>query len=225
MRTAQATGATLRAHDLLWIAEPHELRSTSTVPVWATRGWLTLAPMVVRRETVVDDGIVPVGVRGRGRSERFAAWVARKRVRHHVTPESLAQARGWRRHAGFAKLPCVSALNHVAPELDRLQLTWGITGSVGFALASGISTLRSDSDLDLLLRAGKPLSRDDARSILSVLQAAGARVDMQVDTGDAGFALAEWAGLTDRVLLKTGQGPMLVANPWAAHAPSLSQPS
>ncbi|OUL93584.1 malonate decarboxylase holo-ACP synthase [Paraburkholderia hospita] len=225
MRTARATDATLRPHDLLWIGDPHDVRSTSPVPAWATRKWLTLAPVVVRRETVIGDGLVPVGLRGHERSQRFAACVPRARIRRHVTPESLAQARAWRRHAGFAKLPCVSALNRVAPELDRLQLTWGITGSVGFALASGISTLRPDSDLDLLLRAAKPLSRDDARSILSVLQAAGARVDMQVDTGDAGFALAEWAGLTDRVLLKTGQGPMLVANPWAAHAPSLSQPS
>ena len=225
MCPARATDATFRAHDLLWIGDPRDVRSTSPVPAWATRKWLTLAPVVVRRETVVDDAMVPVGLRGHERSERFAASVPRERVQRHVTPESLAQARTWRRHAGFAQLPCVSALNRVAPELDRLQLTWGITGSVGFALASGISTVRQDSDLDLLLRTAKPLSRDDARSILSVLQGAGAHVDMQVDTGDAGFALAEWAGLADRVLLKTGQGPTLVANPWANHAPSLSQTS
>jgi hypothetical protein len=133
MRTARATDATLRPHDLLWIGDPHDVRSTSPVPAWATRKWLTLAPVVVRRETVIDDGLVPVGLRGHERSQRFAACVPRARIRRHVTPESLAQARAWRRHAGFAKLPCVSALNRVAPELDRLQLTWGITGSVGFA--------------------------------------------------------------------------------------------
>ncbi|MBP0588422.1 malonate decarboxylase holo-ACP synthase [Paraburkholderia sp. LEh10] len=225
MRPARATYATFRPHDLLWIGDGHDLRSTSPVPAWATRTWLTLAPVVVRRETVVDDGMVPVGLRGSDRSERFAGYVPRERVRRRVTPESLAQARAWRRHAGFAQLPCVRALNRVAPELDRLQLTWGITGSVGFALASGINTLRSDSDLDLLLCAAKPLSRDHARSILSVVQAAGTRVDIQVDTGDAGFALADWAGLADRVLLKTGQGPMLAANPWVRHAPSPSRTS
>jgi phosphoribosyl-dephospho-CoA transferase len=223
MRTARTTGATLRAHDLLWIGEPHELRSTSTAPAWASSEWLTLAPMVVRREAVADERWLPVGLRGRDRSERFAAYVARERVERRITPEALAQSRVWRHHAALAGLPCVSALERVAPELDGLRLTWGITGSVGFALASGISTLRPDSDLDLLLRAATPLSRDVARSIYSVLQTTGVRVDMQVDTGDAGFALAEWAGHSDRVLLKTGHGPVLVANPWAHHAPSASQ--
>jgi phosphoribosyl-dephospho-CoA transferase len=37
---------------------------------------------------------------------------------------------------------------------------------------------------------------------------------MQVDTGHGGFALAEWAGKADRILLKTGRGPVLVADPW-----------
>ncbi len=95
---------------------------------------------------------------------------------------------------------------------------WGITGSVGFALASGVSTLRQDSDLDLLLRAAQPLSRDEARALFSLLQAVPARIDMQIDTGRGGFALAEWAGEADRVLLKTGRGPLLVVDPWAADA-------
>jgi phosphoribosyl-dephospho-CoA transferase len=158
--------------------------------------------------------MAPVGLRGRARSERFAAYVARECIRRRVTPEALAQARAWRGNIALASLPCVRALSRVAPELDRLRLTWGITGSVGFALASGVSTLRQDSDLDLLLRAERPLSRDEARA-----QAAPARIDMQIDTGRGGFALAEWAGKADRVLLKTGRGPLLVADPWAADAP------
>jgi phosphoribosyl-dephospho-CoA transferase len=97
-------------------------------------------------------------------------------------------------------------------------LAWGITGSVGFALASGVSTLRQDSDLDLLLRASKPLPRGEARSLLALLQASPARIDMQVDTGHGGFALAEWAGNADRVLLKTGRGPLLVSDPWVDDA-------
>jgi phosphoribosyl-dephospho-CoA transferase len=41
---------------------------------------------------------------------------------------------------------------------------------------------------------------------------------MQVDTGHGGFALAEWAGNADRVLLKTGRGPLLVSDPWVDDA-------
>jgi len=132
--------------------------------------------------------------------------------------EALARGRGWRAHVALANLPCIRALDRLAPELDRLALTWGVAGSVGFALASGVSTLREDSDLDLLVRAERPLPREEARALLSLLRAAPARIDMQVDNGHGGFALAEWAGRADRVLLKTGRGPVLVADPWAPDA-------
>ena len=95
-------------------------------------------------------------------------------------------------------------------------LLWGIIGSVGFTLASGVSTLRRDGDLDLRLRAAQPLSRDEARALSALLQTAPARIDMQVDTGHGGLALAEWAGTAECILLKTERGPLLVADPWAA---------
>ncbi|MFM0336933.1 malonate decarboxylase holo-ACP synthase [Paraburkholderia fungorum] len=212
----ETIGGLVRPHDLLWIGGPDDLHATAEVPAWASREWLVLAPVVVRREAITAHGKVPVGLRGRTRSERFAAYVARGSIRRHITPEALAQARAWRASTALSALPCMRALSRVAPELDRLGLTWGITGSVGFALASGVSTLRPDSDLDLLLRAECPLSRDEARTVFSMLQAAPARIDMQVDTGRGGFALAEWAGNADRVLLKTNHGPVLVADPWAA---------
>jgi len=208
----------IRPHDLLWIATPQDIRPISDVPAWASPEWLSVAPVVVRREAVAEHGLVPVGIRGRTRGERFAAFVARERIVRRVTPEALARGRGWRAHVALANLPCIRALDRLAPELDRLALTWGVAGSVGFALASGVSTLREDSDLDLLVRAERPLPREEARALLSLLRAAPARIDMQVDNGHGGFALAEWAGRADRVLLKTGRGPVLVADPWAPDA-------
>ena len=208
----------IRPHDLLWIAAPHDIRTESALPAWASPEWLSVAPAVVRREAVGAHDIVPVGLRGRTRSERFAGFVAHERIARRVTPEALARARGWRFDTAIASLPCVRALASIAPELDRLRLAWGVIGSVGFALASGVSTLREDSDLDLLLRATQPLPRDEAQALLSMLKRMPARIDMQVDTGHGGFALAEWAGQSDRVLLKTGRGPLLVADPWAEHA-------
>jgi phosphoribosyl-dephospho-CoA transferase len=208
----------IRPHDHLWIATPQDIRPISDVPAWASPEWLSVAPVVVRREAVAEHGLVPVGIRGRTRGERFAAFVARERIVRRVTPEALARGRGWRAHVALANLPCIRALDRLAPELDRLALTWGVAGSVGFALASGVSTLREDSDLDLLVRAERPLPREEARALLSLLRAAPARIDMQVDNGHGGFALAEWAGRADRVLLKTGRGPVLVADPWAPDA-------
>ncbi|MDR5740945.1 MULTISPECIES: malonate decarboxylase holo-ACP synthase [unclassified Caballeronia] len=205
-----------RPHDLVWVEAPEDIVATSAMPAWATREWLSVAPAVVRREAA-ERGVVPVGLRGHARNERFAAFVNVERIARCVTPEALARARGWLDADGaLANLPCMRALAFIAPRLDALALTWGVTGSVGFALASGVSTLREDSDLDLLLRADRPLPRDDARALLSLLQAAPARIDMQVDTGHGGFALAEWTGRAGRVMLKTGRGPKLVADPWTS---------
>ena len=49
---------------------------------------------------------------------------------------------------------------------------------------------------------------------LAALQAkAPCRLDIQVDTGAGGFALAEYVR-GGRVMLKTAHGPVLVADPW-----------
>lgn len=91
--------------------------------------------------------------------------------------------------------------------------TWGITGSTGYALATGIPVIHADSDLDLLIRAPRPISPDAFTAWQTQLGRALCRADTQVDTPDGGFALAEW--LRDgKTLLKTSRGPRLVADPW-----------
>ncbi|WP_272945771.1 malonate decarboxylase holo-ACP synthase [Paraburkholderia sprentiae] len=188
------------------------------MPAWASPEWMRIAPAVVHREDVRGRDAVPMRLRGRNRSDRFAAFVTRDRIVHRVTPEALVQARAWCSAPELPGLPCVRALACVAPEFDRPGLTWGITGSVGFALASGVSTLREDSDLDVVLCAGHALSRDAARDVLSPLNAAPAHIDVQADTGHGGFALAEWARESERIMLKTRRGPLLVADPWTTEA-------
>ena len=58
-----------------------------------------------------------------------------------------------------------------------------------------------------LARAERRCRATKPARFFALLQAAPARIDMQVDTGHGGFALAEWAGQADRVLLKTARGP------------------
>ena len=86
---------------------------------------------------------------------------------------------------------------------------------MGFALASGLSVLRLDSDLDLLLRVAQPpdaAQRDALRAIAA--KVTDCRLDLQIDTGHGGFAYAEWAAGRGKVLLKTDRGPLLTATPW-----------
>jgi phosphoribosyl-dephospho-CoA transferase len=114
-------------------------------------------------------------------------------------------------------------LDDLAPRLDATGLTWGIIGSVGFALATGIAAARPDSDLDLLLRAARPMSRHEATVLAEALQAVSLRIDVQVETLRGAFALSEWASGRLPVLLKTDDGPVLVEDPWRAVSHEVSR--
>ena len=201
---------TPRPHDLLWGLRPEQLPQEA--PAWARAALGGHVPVVVRRASA-ESGWVAVGVRGVAREQRYATWMRLSDISRLVSPQEVARAGRWRNHPQ-PHWPALRALCLVAPCLDELGLAWGVTGSLGFELASGISAAHPDSDLDLLLRAPQPLSRDSARALCARLDAAPGRIDLQLETPHGAVALREWAGETPRVLLKTQKGPLLVGDPW-----------
>jgi phosphoribosyl-dephospho-CoA transferase len=206
-----------RPHDLLWPTDAAALTLDGPSPAWATPPWLSVAPVVVRRAALADPQQIPVGLRGATRNERCAARLPVARVARAQSPEDVANA--WRRrdHSVEHTLPCLQALAALAPALDALAVAWGVTGSVGFTLASGFDVLRSDSDLDLLVRAPTPADAMALRRIGALLNGRAARVDVQVETPVGAFALQEWLRTGGPVLLKADSGPVLCDDAW--HAP------
>jgi phosphoribosyl-dephospho-CoA transferase len=201
-------------HDLLWVTDWQALHAAAPLPAWASADSLGRAPVVVRREWVADRALIPVGLRGRTRSQRLAAYLERGAVRRVVRPETLAQEAAWRGQPQFGPVPALAALGRVAPMLDASGLRWGPGGSIGYALASGLPVLHPDSDLDLVVRVDTPLAPDQARLLKATLSGCECRIDMQIDTGSGGFSFAEWIRENGRVLLKTDIGPFLTSDPW-----------
>ena len=156
-----------------------------------------------------------VGIRGTAREQRYATWMRLSEISRLVTPQAVARAGRWRSHAQ-PHWPALRALSLLAPRLDALGLAWGVTGSLGFELASGISAAHPDSDLDLSLRAPRHLPRDWARTLCRLLDEAPVRIDLQLETPHGAVALREWASEAPRVLLKAQDGPLLVSDPWQA---------
>lgn len=194
----------MNAHDLLWGMSPVHLPADA--PAWAVKA---IGTVVVRR-AIVAPGQVAVGVRGRLREQRFAAEMPIAAVQRRVTPEALRDV------ASTRDLPALRALEQLRPVLAPLN--WGVTGSAGFELATGIEALHAQSDLDLIMRTPEPLDRNDARDLLVILDKAACAVDMQLQTPFGAVALREWAGSSRRVLLKTASGAHLVIDPWQAVA-------
>lgn len=207
--------ASYRPHDLLWLEDAASLIFSGAPPPWATPAWLAVAPVVVRRATLADTGQVPVGLRGATRSERCAAQVVCAQVMRVATPEMIASRVTTGDLVRGSALPCLQTLARLAPALDALPLAWGVTGSVGFSLASGFDVLRTDSDLDLIVRAPLASDADVLRAVAGLLRDSEARVDVQVETPFGAFALREWVRTGGAVLLKTNRGPLLTDDAWS----------
>ncbi|NMX90028.1 MULTISPECIES: malonate decarboxylase holo-ACP synthase [unclassified Pseudomonas] len=197
----------VNAHDLLWGMTPAHLPPDA--PSWALAVIGAGQPVVVRR-ALAEPGYVAVGVRGRLREQRFGALMPVAAVQRRVAPEALCGVISPR------DLPALRALDQLRPVLA--QEVWGVTGSAGFELATGIEALHAQSDLDLLLRTPERLDRGDAKDLLALLDTAPCAVDLQLQTPYGAVALREWAGPSPRVLLKSASGAHLVSDPWQAVA-------
>ena len=195
----------MNAHDLLWGMTPAHLPADA--PAWALAVIGAGQPVVVRR-ALAEPGYVAVGVRGRQREQRFGALMPLAAVQRRVAPEALRGVISPR------DLPALRALDQLRPVLA--QEVWGVTGSAGFELATGIEALHAQSDLDLLLRTPERLDRGDAKDLLALLDTAPCAVDLQLQTPYGAVALREWAGPSQRVLLKSASGAHLVSDPWQA---------
>ncbi|QVN01335.1 malonate decarboxylase holo-ACP synthase [Pseudomonas rhodesiae] len=197
----------VNAHDLLWGMTPAHLPADA--PAWAVDAISAGHPVVVRR-AIAEPGYVAVGVRGRLREQRFAAEMPLAAVQRRVAPEALRDV------VSSRDLPALQALAQLRSVLE--QETWGVSGSAGFELATGIEALHARSDLDLILRTPKRLERADAEDLLVILDTAVCPVDLQLQTPFGAVALREWASGSRRVLLKTASGAQLVLDPWQAVA-------
>ena len=204
-----------RVHHLLEIDAKQFCLVQDSLPRWVEEELRRTPSVVVRRGVEMELGI-PVGVRGAARNERWAAFCDPKFVKRVIAPQQLL-----RRTAPAFRVDAIAALRSLrvlAGRWSAIPYPWGPGGSVGFELASGCPTVTQTSDLDLLMRAPDPLDRASAKSLFDALSQAAldhnTRIDMQIQTLDGAFALAEYAHPGTRVMMRCADGPKLVVDPW-----------
>ncbi|MFA1507748.1 malonate decarboxylase holo-ACP synthase [Priestia aryabhattai] len=191
-------------HDLLQLKEEAKLISYTPIPDWVEHS-LAKAPFVVVRRAVHRDTMIPVGVRGERRNQRFGAFVSEQNVKQRIRPEDLVSLF---QNVQSRNMPAIRALEKVAIIFEKF--VWGPTGSVGFELASGEEVITTTSDLDVLIRLSSYLSVKQAEMIVSKLKRCSVSVDVQVETEKGAFSLAEYAKGEETLLLRTVYGPSLV---------------
>ena len=162
-------------------------------------------PLAVRRAPIKNE-LIPVGVRGKNRSERFAAFAHAAAVVQCVSPEDLASCQAWRE--AREEIPALHALPKIHLALQALGLSWGPVGSVGFELATAFPAANCSSDLDLIIRLSGALVPRLAEKVVEAIEDAGTRVDVLLETAAGAIALAEYVRSGPN--LRTVNGPRLI---------------
>jgi phosphoribosyl-dephospho-CoA transferase len=199
-------------HDLLEIGGPQDLLASDRQPAWV-RASLTQAPFVVVRRARWLNGLVPVGVRGRSREQRFAAYLSPQSILRRLTPEQLTDQYQSIDATRREIVPALAALVGCRPIFSLL--VYGPTGSVGFELASGVPTATRVSDLDLLVRTVDWLSLNSARELVEALSTSSCRVDVLLETVVGAISLVEYAHGEPELLARRIEGPALIPHPLA----------
>ncbi|MGO8672368.1 MAG: malonate decarboxylase holo-ACP synthase [Capsulimonadaceae bacterium] len=206
-------------HDLIRLREPIALTVDAPVPSWV-EPVLRRTPWVVVRRGHVRDGMMPVGVRGVTRQQRFAAFLAVSEVADRLSPEDLAASPLVIERERKAAVPALAALARVAIVLACRGRRWGPGGSIGFEIATGVAAATPSSDLDLILRQDRRLLPDEAVELRAALAEAAvpARVDVLLETPGGGVLLADLAARPEHLLVRTRAGPRRTADPWSSSA-------
>jgi len=207
---------TVQVHSLLRFYPACAVRGDTELPGWVSEQ-LQRVPWVVVRRARGRNGLVPVGVRGRTRAERFAGWLPTDSVFACVTPLQLAARRDWLRYPRRAQIAPLAALDQVEALMARSSLAarWGPAGSVAFELATGCATATPASDVDLVLQLDAPLNIAAAAALHGELLQLSVRVDVLLETPRGAVALGEYARGRAPFVVRTPDGPRLLDDPWA----------
>lgn len=203
------------------VIQPHDLIKVSDLSLlewkedneWVIAS-LRHAPFVVVRRAEQTSDFIPVGIRGEQRNQRQAAILHRNGIEVIITPYMLAEQNSWNSlDAQRRELPVLKSIDKVAEIMGDWQ--WGPTGSTGFEIATGYPALKDTSDLDIVVHAPHPISRNEAVEVLEKLDSLPIRADIQIETNNGAFLLREWINKrTDSMILRTQKGAELVYNPW-----------
>src|SRR5580704_16431712 len=199
----------MNPHDLIKIKKEEDLSTDLPLPAWVSES-LNLAPFVVVRRSHSPDGNIPVGVRGRERGQRFPAWLRQKKAVAVITPYSLMGSANWNRVDNPGAPAAIRSLRQVTSLLQSTGYRWGPTGSVGFELAANTTTVKEDSDLDILIDLPEFVPILSAARLMEHLQRRMlVRLDVQLNTPQGSLALAEYISAAT-VLVKGNSGPVLL---------------
>src|ERR1700733_12400243 len=121
----------LHVHDLILLRTESAVISTQGDPACPYLN-PNRRPWVVVRRGRISDGLIPVGVRGMQRHERWAGFASLREVLEARRPDQLRLLLAEDSRRG---LQAFQTLSYLESQLVGLNMSWGPGGSVGYELA------------------------------------------------------------------------------------------
>ncbi|MCH7320324.1 malonate decarboxylase holo-ACP synthase [Solibacillus sp. MA9] len=189
----------LAVHDLVYLNSIEEIEFFGDLPDWMNEDEMAQGIAVVRRMKVMK-GKVAIGFRGDNRSKRFAAITSISNIKREIRPFDILKKTYPASHK--------QSLQYIAEVLDGFK--WGIGGSVGFSMATGINVCHENSDIDIIIYCEKLNELDQLMPIFSELQKSIHRVDVQIEILDVGAVMLADYLEHHSFILRTSTGPVLL---------------
>ena len=203
----------LKTHDLLKIKDVNQFLKDLQQNNWINEA-IRRAPFVVVRRSILTSSLIPVGIRGFERSQRFAASLSYNNISDKISPEKISKLKLWETNEHIRNTKIYNVLQSIDYILEQEGLSWGPTGSTGFELVSDMSTVNKNSDLDIIIRAKKTLDLNTAIRIKEKLDEIPFVIDSLIETPEGSISLIEYSKNIYPILLRTVNGPYLVNDPW-----------
>ena len=134
----------LHVHDLILLGTESTITSAEGEPACPYLN-PKQRPWVVVRRGRISDGLIPVGVRGSQRHERWAGFTRLSEALETRRPDQLRMLLA---EESRGTVQAFRTLSYLESHLVGLEMSWGPGGSVGYELASGVPAVHANSDLE-----------------------------------------------------------------------------
>ncbi|PIC77611.1 phosphoribosyl-dephospho-CoA transferase [Sporosarcina sp. P19] len=189
----------INVHDIVYLESNQAIISSGTIPSWVLNEKTANTIAVVRRMKTLDH-IVPIGFRGANRSERFAALTIKDSIQKVITAEEATYG-----------VPPNSHEDTIEYLRDLLKDNcWGIGGSIGFTMATGIQACTEYSDVDIILYKERFTALQPLQLLHEKIQMSAHSIDVQVEITNLGACMLNELVTSPTVLLRTGTGVLLM---------------
>lgn len=194
----------IKVHDIVKFNNLDQLETISTIPDWVYDAQSAANYGVVRRMPISNQ-IIPIGLRGNSREQRFGTFIHENHIVEIITPNALVE-----RIDKFDNKFYYPILKRIRDQFQQFNFIWGPTGSIGFELATSINVTSINSDIDLLIYI-ESLEEPLLEEVGECLSGFSRPIDIQVEVPNVGaFLLKDYLNHKDHgFIVRTAFGPQL----------------